>query len=100
MAPNELSGRMVGIIGVMETLGFTCAGAVLELATDIIDTELVFVLYLVPIPLAIVQTLFFIFGFNHESPSFLWMANRRKEAISLINVLYLREMNQEICYEV
>lgn len=100
MAPNELSGRMVASIGIMETLGFSCARTSLEPFAEALGNELAFLLFLIPIPLAILQTALFVFYFKHESPSFLWISNRRKEAISLVNTLYLKEMNQDISYEV
>lgn len=100
MAPNELSGRMVAMIGVMETLGFSCASTALGPTAKALGNELAFLIFLIPIPVTMLQTALFVFHFKHESPSYLWISNRRKEAISLINILYLKEMNQDISYEV
>jgi MFS family permease len=100
MAPNELSGRMVATIGVMETIGFHFANSALGYFAEALGNDLAVLLFLIPTPVAILQTALFLFHFKHESPSFMWISNRRKEAISLVNMLYLKEMNQDISYEV
>lgn len=100
MAPNELSGRMVATIGIMETIGFSCANTALGYCVEALGNDFAFLLFLIPIPVAMLQTALFLFHFKHETPSFLWISNRKKEAICLVSILYLKEMNQDISYEV
>lgn len=88
IAPIELAGALGSIHPIMKSLGVCCSVFLFLSITEGIAHSL---LHLLPIFLCILQFILFQRYFNYESPSYLWLSNRRNEAIYQINRLYFNE---------
>jgi len=84
VVPNELSGQLGAWYHCLYELGYL-SGTLLGL---FIPSEFSYVNFLLTSPFAIIMTVFLLVEYKVESPTFLWLKGKKKDAIYVCNTLY------------
>lgn len=89
MVPLEHTGFLGAFTQVMNTFGNLWGAGLSTCLEEYIDKEYIIIVFLIPIVFSLIQTYLILKFYNFESPSYLWINNLKKEALFLINKLYI-----------